>query len=170
MAHHGVGDPAHILDGDVVAALEGRPHLRAEDQELARTRACTPADPLREEGQRVAGADAGAARDREAVVEDVVGDRRRGLSTLALVAGPRRAAAVAVSSSAVLMVVTLLPWVMEIYGLPYLVAIGVMDALLVLVAFKMIRSGGRLTDQRLSRTLTMGMLLGLLAIVLGESL
>lgn len=103
-------------------------------------------------------------------MEDVVGDRRRGLSTLALIAGPRRAAAVAVSSSAVLMVVTLLPWVMEIYGLPYLVAIGVMDALLVLVAFRMIRSGGRLTDQRLSRILTMGMLLGLLAIVLGESL
>ena len=68
------------------------------------------------------------------------------------------------------MVVTLLPWVMEIYGLPYLVAIGVMDALLVLVAFRVIRSGGRLTDQRLSRILTVGMLLGLLAIVLGESL
>ena len=103
-------------------------------------------------------------------MEDVVGDRRRGVSTLALVAGPRRAAAMAVSSSAILMVVTLVPWVMGIYGLAYLVAIGVMDALLVLVAFRVIRSGGRLTDQRLSRILTVGMLLGLLAIVLGESL
>jgi hypothetical protein len=68
------------------------------------------------------------------------------------------------------MAVTALPWALEVYGAPYLIAIGLMDMLLLAVTFRMIRAGGRLTGQRLSRTLTVGMVLGLLAIILGESL
>ena len=103
-------------------------------------------------------------------MEDVVGDRQRGVVTLSLRLGPRRSGAVAAAVLAVLMAVTALPWALEVYGAPYLIAIGLMDMLLLAVTFRMIRAGGRLTGQRLSRTLTVGMVLGLLAIILGESL
>jgi len=103
-------------------------------------------------------------------MEDVTGDRRRGVATLALRIGPKGACVVSTALFVVLMGVTLAPWVLGMYGVAYLVVIGLLDALLVLVAVKMIRGGGHLTDQRLSQTLTVGMFMGLLAIVLGEAL
>ncbi len=103
-------------------------------------------------------------------MEDVVGDRHQGVATLAFRLGPKRASAVTTAVFVVVMIATLVPWVLEVYGVPYLIAIVFMDLLLLTVAFRMIRTGGRLTDHRLSRTLTVGMILGLLAIILGESL
>ena len=103
-------------------------------------------------------------------MEDVTGDRRRGVATLALRIGPKGACGVSTAVFVVLMGVTLVPWVLGLYGAAYLVVIGLLDALLVLVTVKMIRSEGHLTDQRLSQTLTVGMIMGLLAIILGEAL
>lgn len=103
-------------------------------------------------------------------VEDAVGDRRRGVATLALFLGPKGAAGVATALFVLLMGVTLAPWALNLYGLPYLIVIAVLDALLITVVVKMIRGGAGVTDQRLSQALMVGMILGLLAIVLGESL
>ena len=103
-------------------------------------------------------------------MEDVIGDRRRGMVTLALRLGPQRASVVATSVFALLMAVTPVPWALRLYGGGYAIAIGLLDVLLLVVLVKMRRERGHLADQRLSRTLTCGMVLGLLAIVLGEAL
>jgi geranylgeranylglycerol-phosphate geranylgeranyltransferase len=103
-------------------------------------------------------------------LEDAAGDQQRGVTTLALGLGPSRASAVTCAVFVVLMIITLVPWAFEMYGYPYLITIGFLDILLLMVVLRMFRTGGRLTDQRLSRTLTVGMILGLLAIILGESL
>ena len=103
-------------------------------------------------------------------MEDAPGDQRRGVSTLALRLGPERAKAAATVVFVLLMAVTVVPWTLDLYGNAYLLVIGVLDILLLAVLVGMHRGRGEVTDQRLSRTLTYLMFLGLLAIVLGEAL
>lgn len=101
-------------------------------------------------------------------IEDVAGDRAGHARTLPLVHGPRCAAGVAVAVFALLVPFTWVPWATGIYGLRYLAAVLAVDLLLAWTALCLIRRPTGLQDGRLGRLLKSGMLVGLLAIVLGE--
>ncbi|MFA6108651.1 MAG: geranylgeranylglycerol-phosphate geranylgeranyltransferase [Candidatus Latescibacterota bacterium] len=101
-------------------------------------------------------------------IEDIAGDRAGHARTLPLVHGPRRAAGVAVAVFALLVPFTWVPWLTGAYGLRYLAAVLAVDLLLVWTTLCLIRRPTGLPDGRLGRLLKSGMLVGLLAIVLGE--
>jgi fucose permease len=60
------------------------------------------------------------------------------------------------------------PWLTGVYGLRYLAAVLVVDLLLAWAAFCLISLPAELQGDRSGRHLKTGMLIGLLAIVLGE--
>ena len=72
---HGLGQRLHVLAGDVRAALQQRPGLRAEDQELHRPRPRSPTHLILDEVGNARLAHAGLPHQRQGVADDVVGDR-----------------------------------------------------------------------------------------------
>lgn len=99
--------------------------------------------------------------------EDTRGDRLAGVRTVALVLGEqvaRRAAAVLL---ALVALAAPLPAWLGIYGLAYLAMIVLLDVFLASCVYRLWngQDGG---DSRMSRRLLVGMMMGLIAIVLGE--
>ena len=102
-------------------------------------------------------------------VEDMTGDRAMGARTLALSLGARRAAGLSAAVYLLLVAGTVVPWSHGIYGWAYMVPAGILDVLVIGVMVRLLRSPGP-AGHGLSRALTGGMALGLLAITLGELL
>lgn len=100
-------------------------------------------------------------------VEDIAGDRAMGAHTLAIDLGARRAAGLAAVVYLLLVAATVVPWSHGLYGWGYLVPVAILDLLVVAVMARLLRTPEP-EGHELSRTLTGGMALGLLAIVLGE--
>ena len=107
------------------------------------------------------------AREIVKDVEDIAGDRAMGAHTLAIDLGARRAAGLAAVVYLLLVAATVVPWSHGLYGWGYLVPVAILDLLVVAVMARLLRSPEP-EGHELSRTLTGGMALGLLAIVLGE--
>ena len=96
-------------------------------------------------------------------VEDVEGDRARGVRTLALAVGATRARYAAASVYGLLIAGTVLPRYLGLYGWAYAAVVAVMDLLLLIVLARLLGGAGGT-----SRALTALMPLGLLAILAGE--
>jgi len=101
-------------------------------------------------------------------IEDVEGDRSRGLKTLPLRWGRLIAARIAYSIYIFLIAFTLLPWIAGIYGLLYLGGVLLVDLLVLFALFRLHRQHAILPNDSLGKLLKTGMFLGLAAIVLGE--
>ena len=96
-------------------------------------------------------------------VEDLEGDRTRGVRTLALALGAPRARRTAACVYGLLTAGTFLPCYLGLYGWAYAAVVLLMDALLLIVMARFISGSGGT-----SRSLTALMPLGLLAILAGE--
>ncbi len=101
-------------------------------------------------------------------VEDMAGDRLRGDRTLPLRWGTRTAVGLATSIYAVLVCLTLMPFVLDIYGRVYLACVAAVDLLVFYVVYRLQREPTQLAHGDLGRLLKAGMLIGLIAIALGE--
>jgi len=103
-------------------------------------------------------------------IEDVEGDRARGIQTLPLRWGRSRAAWLASTIYLFLMIFTLVPWIAGLYGRAYLVLVLLVDLLALYALLRLRRLRAELADDALGRLLKAGMLLGLLAVAAGELL
>ena len=103
-------------------------------------------------------------------IEDTAGDRSRGARTLALQIGPGAAALSAGLVYFALIVCTLVPFALGVYGLVYLGLIIALDLLIAAALLRLARRYAAPDGHGLSRMLTAGMALGLLAVVAGEVL
>ena len=103
-------------------------------------------------------------------IEDIEGDERGNARTLAVIHGPRAAKIAASVVYFMLMAVTLLPALLDIYGTIYLVFVAGLDILLIVTLFRLCRDVSVGSSYRASTVLTAGMAIGLLAVVAGELL
>ena len=103
-------------------------------------------------------------------LEDTPGDRRGGARTLALQIGPRSAALLAAFVYLALIVCTFVPFALSVYGVVYLGLILALDLLIAAALVRLARRYAAPDGHGLSRLLTAGMALGLLAVVAGEVL
>lgn len=103
-------------------------------------------------------------------IEDIEGDWQQGAHTLPIRWGERSAGRLSIVVFAVLAVVVLLPWTLGLYGWSYLGPVLLVDLLLISAAIQLLRSQFRPENNVISRLLTLGMFLGLTAIVAGELL
>ena len=101
-------------------------------------------------------------------MEDVGGDRLQGKRTLPLRHGLGAAAWTVTVIYLTLALFVLFPWGIDLYGLPYLLTVGLLDLLLLYALIVLYRHWTNMAAIRLSRVLIAGMFIGLLAIVLGE--
>ncbi len=101
-------------------------------------------------------------------IEDMAGDRQRGDRTLPLRWGTRAAVHAATFIYALLIGLTLLPFVLEIYGSAYLVCVAAVDLLVIYVVYRLQRDSAQRACGHLGRLLKAGMVLGLIAVALGE--
>ncbi len=101
-------------------------------------------------------------------LEDTAGDQACGLRTLPLAHGRRAAARLAAVTFLCLAAATWYPWLSHTYGRAYLAAVFPVDALLLVAAAALLRGLTPAGSGLLARCLKPGMLLGLLAIVIGE--
>ena len=102
-------------------------------------------------------------------IEDVAGDQIRGERTLPLAWGRARAGMLAALVYLALVGFTWLPCFMGLYGALYAVALLPVHALVGYVLWQLYCQRAVLADDRLGRLLKVGMLLGLVAIVVGEA-
>lgn len=100
-------------------------------------------------------------------VEDAPGDRIAGVGTLALRLGPRTASRVAAALFLTVAAAAPLPAAAGLYGAAYLAPVVFLELFLAAVALRLWR-GLEEGVVRTSRRLLAGMVLGLLAVVLGE--
>ncbi len=101
-------------------------------------------------------------------IEDVAGDQIRGERTLPLSWGCAQAALLAAFVYLLLVGFTWMPFFMGFYGALYALALLPVHALVGYVLWQLYRQRAILADDRLGRLLKVGMLLGLVAIVVGE--
>jgi geranylgeranylglycerol-phosphate geranylgeranyltransferase len=100
--------------------------------------------------------------------EDLEGDRRAGVRTLAVVIGPERAAAAAACAMLVLTVLLPVPALAGLYGARYFLAMGLLVApVLIAGALAIARRPERRVFGRVSRGLKLAMFAGIAAIALG---
>ena len=103
-------------------------------------------------------------------IEDVAGDQIRGERTLPLAWGRAQAAVLAALVYLVLVGFTWMPFFMGLYGALYALALLPVHALVGYVLWQLYRQRAVLAADRLGRLLKVGMFLGLVAIVIGESI
>lgn len=103
-------------------------------------------------------------------LEDLEGDRRNGARTLPIRWGSARAGILATILFLSLAPAVLLPWLSGLYGLHYLLCVLLVIGLIGVALSALWRARFHLEDTRVSRLLTVGMFLGLAAIVVGELL
>lgn len=102
-------------------------------------------------------------------IEDVAGDQIRGERTLPLAWGRAQAGMLAALVYLLLVGVTWMPFFMGLYGVLYALALLPVHALIGYVLWRLYCQRAVLADDRLGRLLKVGMLLGLVAIVVGEA-
>jgi len=101
-------------------------------------------------------------------VEDIEGDRKERAVTLPVKYGVRPALWLSSALLAILISTTIAAYVLNIYGVWYLVLVAVVDVILVAVIVLQWRDQSVATMSRLSNALKLCMLLGLLAIYFGS--
>ncbi len=101
-------------------------------------------------------------------IEDIAGDCLRGNRTLPLRWGVQRAAYAATCIYLLLILFTLIPFIAKIYSVAYLLCVGCVDLLILYTLYRLAREKTDLKHDLLGRLLKAGMLLGLLAIAIGE--
>lgn len=101
-------------------------------------------------------------------IEDMTGDRLRGEHTLPLRWGVQRAAYLAGFIYVLLIFFTIIPFWIEIYATAYLLCVSCVNLLILYVLYRLYREKNALDHDLLGRLLKAGMLLGLLAIAIGE--
>lgn len=102
-------------------------------------------------------------------IEDVAGDQIRGERTLPLAWGRAQAGMLAALVYLLLVGFTWMPFFMGLYGALYALALLPVHALVGYVLWQLYCQRAVLADDRLGRLLKVGMLLGLVAIVVGEA-
>jgi len=100
-------------------------------------------------------------------IEDVKGDAAAGARTLPLRWGIPKAALLSSGIYLFLIGFTLLPWIANLYGKPYLGLVLLVDLILLYALFRLHRNSVA-GSTHLNLLLKAGMFLGLLAIVAGE--
>ena len=98
---------------------------------------------------------------------DVPGDRRAPGGTLPLRWGPAKSCRLAISAYALLILLTPVPYILDLYGLPYLILVCLLDLLLIGIMLSLRRVPEKTRLRRANRLLKAGMVLGLLAILAG---
>ncbi len=99
--------------------------------------------------------------------QDIPGDRMAPGGTLPLGWGPARSCRLAIAAYALLILLTPVPYILDLYGLPYLILVCALNALLVGVMFSVRRVPDTSRLRQVNRFLKAGMVLGLLAILAG---
>lgn len=102
-------------------------------------------------------------------LEDMEADRLRRSRSIPLACGTRAAQRTIVSTFALLIIATILPFALKIYGWIYLlVVIAGVDLLLIYIVFSTLRDSSPVNLSRLSRLLKFGMVIGIVAVFLGS--
>jgi len=102
-------------------------------------------------------------------LEDMEADRLRRSRSIPLACGKRAAQRTIVSTFALLIIATILPFALKIYGWIYLlVVIAGVDLLLIYIVFSASRDSSPVNLSRLSRLLKFGMVIGIVAVFLGS--
>ena len=99
--------------------------------------------------------------------QDIPGDRIAPGGTLPLRWGPRSSCRLAAGVYAFLVLLTPVPYLMGLYGLPYLILVSLLDVMLACIVFFVLRVPDTQRLRRGNRFLKAGMMLGLLAILAG---
>lgn len=99
--------------------------------------------------------------------QDIPGDRIAPGATLPLCWGPASSCRLAAGIYAILILLTPAPYILGLYGLPYLILVCLLDVLLVCIVFSVLRVPDTHRLCRINRFLKAGMMLGLLAILAG---
>jgi len=102
-------------------------------------------------------------------LEDMEADRLRRSRSIPLVFGKRPAQRMIVFTFALLIIATIVPFAVKIYGWIYLLVVIVgVDLLLIYIAFSTLRDSSPVNLSRLSRLLKFGMVIGIVAVFLGS--
>ena len=101
-------------------------------------------------------------------MEDITGDQLQGKHTLPLRHGLRAAVWTTTTIYLVLAFFVLYPWLVQVYTLPYLILVILVDFILLYALIIVHRHWANMAAVHLSRTLLIGMFIGLLAIIIGE--
>lgn len=102
-------------------------------------------------------------------LEDMEADRLRRSRSIPLACGKRAAQRTIVSTFVLLIIATILPFALKIYGWIYLLVVIVgVDLLLIYIAFSTLRDSSPVNLSRLSRLLKFGMVIGIVAVFLGS--
>lgn len=102
-------------------------------------------------------------------VEDVVGDRADHITTFPIRYGEKFALTIATAVYCFLILLTLVPYLLHIFGMPYLaVVVLVVDAVILYVIVSLWRNPASSNLSRLSLILKLNMFAGLVAIYLGR--
>ncbi len=102
-------------------------------------------------------------------LEDMEADRLRRSRSIPLACGKRAAQRTIVSTFVLLIIATILPFALKVYGWIYLlVVIAGVDLLLIYIAFSTLRDSSPVNLSRLSRLLKFGMVIGIVAVFLGS--
>lgn len=101
-------------------------------------------------------------------VEDVAGDRGDHVVTLPIRHGERLALRIATTAYIVLILLTLIPYFIRIFGLTYLMAVLIVDAVIIYVLISMWKNPSPSNLSRLSLILKLNMFAGLVAIYVGK--
>ncbi len=99
--------------------------------------------------------------------QDIPGDRIAPGGTLPLRWGPASSCRLAAGVYAILILLTPVPYILGLYGLPYLILVCLLDVLLVCLMIQVLRVPDTHRLHRVNRFLKAGMMLGLLAILAG---
>ena len=102
-------------------------------------------------------------------LEDMEADRLRRSRSIPLACGKRAAQRIILFTFALLIIATILPFALKIYGWIYLLVVIVgVDLLLIYIAFSTLRDSSPVSLSRLSRLLKFGMVIGIVAVFLGS--
>lgn len=102
-------------------------------------------------------------------LEDMEADRLRRSRSIPLVCGKRGAQRTILSTFFLLIIATIVPFALEIYGWIYLLVVIVgVDLLLIYIVFSTLRDSSPVNLSRLSRLLKFGMVIGIVAVFLGS--
>ncbi|MDE3260313.1 MAG: geranylgeranylglycerol-phosphate geranylgeranyltransferase [Gemmatimonadota bacterium] len=99
--------------------------------------------------------------------QDIHGDSIAPGETLPLRWGPASSCRLAAGVYALLILLTPVPYILDLYGLPYLILVCLLDVLLVCFMFSVLRVPDTRRLRKVNRFLKVGMMLGLLAILAG---
>jgi len=101
-------------------------------------------------------------------IEDLKGDAECGLKTFPIVFGIRKSISLVLFYSVILIVSTLVPYIYQIYNAKYFAVVVIVNILLLYILAELYRKKERANFRKLSNLLKLNMVIGLLAIFIGQ--